>query len=48
MAPTTVGPVLIVWFNHCVLPFASEIANLLIANLLIAFATHEACDVGYK
>ena len=27
----TVGPVLIAWFNYCVLSIASEIANLLIA-----------------
>ena len=43
--PTTciVGPVLIVWFNFCVLSFASEIANL-----LIAFASYEDCKVRYK
>ena len=39
----TVGPVLIAWFNYCVLPFASEIANL-----LIAFAAHKSREVGYK
>ena len=33
----TVGPVIIAWFNYCVLPFASEIANL-----VIVFAAHEA------
>ena len=39
----TVGLVLIAWFNYCVLPFAREIAIL-----LIAFASHEACKVRYK
>ena len=39
----TVGPVLIAWFNYCVLSFATKIANL-----LIAFASYEACEVRYK
>ena len=39
----TVGPVLVAWFNYCVLSFTREIANL-----LIAFASHEACKVRYK
>ena len=38
-----IGPALIVWFNYCVFPFASEIANL-----LIVFAAHKACEVEYK
>ena len=38
-----VGPVLIAWFNHCALLFASEIANL-----LITFTSHEASEVGYE
>ena len=33
----------IAWFNHCVLSFASEIVNL-----IIAFASHKACKVHYK
>ena len=39
----TVGSVLIAWFNYCVLSFASENANL-----LIAFASHEAHEVRYE
>ena len=39
----TVAPVLIVWFNYCVLSFASEIVSL-----LIAFASHAARKVPYK
>ena len=39
----TVGPVLIVWFNYCVLSFASEIANL-----LIVFASCKAREVHFK
>ena len=38
----SIGPIVIVWFNYCVLSFASEIVNL-----LIAFAFHEACMVIY-
>ena len=39
----TVGQVLITQFNYCILSFASEIANL-----LIAFASPEAPEVRYK
>ena len=38
-----VKPVLIAWFNYCVLLFAKEISNL-----LIAFASHDARKVRYK
>ena len=38
-----VGLVLIVWFNYCTLSFTGENANL-----LIAFAGHETCEVDYK
>ena len=36
----TVGPVLIAWFNYCVLSFASNITSL-----LIVLASHEAREV---
>ena len=38
----TIGPILIAWFNYCVLSFASESANL-----LISLASHEARKVYY-
>ena len=43
LVTATIGPVLIMWFNYCVLSFASEITNL-----LIAFASHEAHKARYK
>ena len=39
----TVGPILIVWSNYCVLSFASKIVNL-----SIVIASHEARKVYYK
>ena len=39
----TIGPILIAWFNYCILSFASEIANL-----LIEFASYKACELCYK
>ena len=39
----TVGLVLFALFDYCVLSLASEIVNL-----LVAFASHEACKVRYK
>ena len=41
----TVGPVLLVLFNYCVLSFARETANV---HVLIAVAAHEAHKVCYK
>ena len=39
----TVGRVLIMWFDYCILSFTSEIANL-----LVAFVSHEARKVRFK